>query len=547
MAHLVIEQPGIPPITVNLVGTEISFGRSEENTVVLVADEISRNHSRIRLVQDKTILDDLKSLNGTYVNRQRVMERVLQDQDEVWFGSKCRAIFTDDTPEMLEERKSKSAISSSLAKIKDEMDNVTASMTMMHKVADLSDQKATPMPKGVDAEKMARAFRRLDALYKATQLIASDFDLQQRISDVLDLAMEVTKADRGFLMMKDEITDELTVQVARDMGNRMEASSPSMGIARKAAIDGEPVLMANSDMDSDFGGRESIIMQRIETAMCVPLQVKDKTIGSLYVDSRDSKTSFSQEELEMFHAMANQAAMAIENVRLHDRMVEAEKKRADLGRFLSPAVVKVIMENKEDVQLGGQKLDATILYCDIRGFTPLSEGLNPDALVELLNEHFTAMTRIVFEYKGTLDKFIGDEVMALFGAPFSAVDDALLAVQAAIAMQEKNASLNKERTEQGLPNFEIGIGINSGNVFAGYIGSPDRLDYTVMGDGVNIASRLCSVAREGQIIIGQHTNSLVSEFIHTRSAGTPVLKGKSEMVEAFEVFGLKTDALPVTP
>jgi len=533
-------------MTVELVGPEISFGRSDDNTVVLIADEISRQHSRIRLVRDKTVLDDLQSLNGTYVNRQRVMERVLNDQDEVWFGSKCRAIFTDDSAEILAERKKQSTIFSSLAKIKEEMDGVTASMTMVRKAPDFAGGTDLPMPEGVDAEKLARAFRRLDALYKAIQLISSDFDLEQRISDVLDLAMEVTKASRGFLMMMDEETGELVVKVARDMeDNKMEASSPSMGIARRAAIDGEPVLMADSDMDSSFGQNESIIMQRIETAMCVPLQVKNKLIGSLYVDARGSGTSFTQEDLEMFHAMANQAAMAIENVRLHDQMVEAEKKKADLGRFLSPAVVKVIMEDEGDVKLGGQKLDATILYCDIRGFTPLSEGLSPEALVDLLNEHFTAMTDIVFKYNGTLDKYIGDEVMALFGAPFSTEDDALLAVRAAIAMQEANAQLNIQRTEQDLPTFEIGIGVNSGNVFSGYIGSPERMDYTVMGDGVNIASRLCSVAAKGQIIIGPHTNELVVDQIETVSAGTPVLKGKTKVIEAFEVIGLRSDVAPV--
>ncbi|HIA46903.1 MAG TPA: GAF domain-containing protein [Candidatus Hydrogenedentes bacterium] len=547
MPQIVIEQPGVPPMTVDLVGPEVSFGRSDENTVVLIADGISRQHSRIRLVQDKTILDDLQSLNGTYVNRQRVMERVLNDQDEVWFGSKCRAIFTDDNADVLAERKKQSSIFSSLAKIKHEMDDVTASMTMIHKAGDIGGGPDLPMPDGVDTEKLSRAFRRLDALYKATQLISSDFDLEQRISDVLDLAMEVTKASRGFLMMMDEVTGELVVKVARDMDdNKMAASSPSMGIARRAAIDGEPVLMADSDMDSSFGQNESIIMQRIETAMCVPLQVKDRVIGSLYVDARGSGTSFTQEELEMFHAMANQAAMAIENVRLHDQMVEAEKKKADLGRFLSPAVVKVIMEDEGDVKLGGQKLDATILYCDIRGFTPLSEGLPPEALVDLLNDHFTAMTNIVFEFNGTLDKYIGDEVMALFGAPFSAEDDALLAVRASVKMRKENTRLNAIRIEQGLPTFEIGIGVNSGNVFSGYIGSPERLDYTVMGDGVNIASRLCSVAREGQIIIGPLTNELVKGRIETVSAGTPVLKGKTEVIEAFEVIGLRPDPAPVS-
>lgn len=543
MPQLVIEQPGTPSLTVQIQGPEVSLGRAEDNTVVLVADEISRHHARIRLVQDKTIVDDLKSLNGTYVNRQRVVERVLNDNDEIWFGSKCRAVFKDDSVQELEVRRKDSTISNNLEKIKDEMDEVAASLTMMANVEDINTNSAdaTPLPGDLNAEKLARAFRRLDALYKATTLISSGFDLQQRISDVLDLAMDVTKADRGFLMMKEEGTDELVMQVKRDKGDSIDSSSPSMSIARQAAIQGEPVLMADSGADSNFGGRESIIMQRIDSAMCVPLQVgDDEIIGSLYVDARNTIVSFTQEDLEMFHAMANQAAMAIENVRLHQRMVEAEKKRADLGRFLSPAVVKVIMEKEQDVELGGNKQDATILYCDIRGFTPLSEGLTPDKLVDLLNEHFTAMTDIVFEFQGTLDKYIGDEVMALFGAPFSAGDDALLAVKAAIRMQERNTELNIQRTQHCLPTFHIGIGVNTGNIFSGYIGSPERLDYTVIGDEVNVASRLCSFAQKDQIIIGPTTNAEVMAHIETVSAGTPVLKGKTEALEAFQVIGLRS-------
>lgn len=543
MPQLVIEQPGVAPITVELKPPEVSFGRAETNSVVLIADEISRNHARIRFVREKTILDDLESLNGTYVNRQRIVERVLNDNDELWFGSKCRAVFMDDAPEVLAQRKKASTISFDLAKIKNEMDNVTASMTMAKPVGHYTPAAAAiPSPDEFDPEILARAFRRLNALYKATQLISSDFDLQKRISDVLDLAMEVTNADRGFLMMKDLESGELNVEMKRDKDNSIESSSPSMGIGRRAAIEGEPVLMTSSDADSNFGGRESIIMQRIETAMCVPLRVgDDEIIGSLYVDAQNTFTSFTEEDLELFNAMASQSAMAIQNVRLYQRMVDAEKKRADLGRFLSPAVVTVIMNEDKEMQLGGNRLEASILYCDIRGFTPLSEGLTPDALVELLNDHFTAMTEVVFQFQGTLDKYIGDEVMALFGAPFALEDDALLAVKAAIEMQRRNDELNVEREKNGLPVFHIGIGINTGDVFSGYIGSPERMDYTVMGDVVNTASRLCSVARENQIIIGPETNLRLKDRIITQTEGGTVLKGKAELVEAFRVIGLRSD------
>ena len=537
-------------MTVDLKEPVTTFGRSDENAVVLLADEVSRFHAKIRMVRDKTILDDLKSLNGTYVNRQRIVERVLADADEVWFGGKCRATFRDDPPDILEGRKEerpKSLLVEGLDKVRKEMDQVTASMTM---IAGMPGTPApTRLPDGAlapsdDVEKMGRAFRRLDALYKASGIMASDFDLQHRIAKVLDLAMEVTNAERGFLMLRDLDSGELKLQVARGMGSNADDNSPSMGIAKKAA-EGEPVLMSDARADAQYGGRASIIGRRILSAMCVPLSVEDRILGSLYVDTTDVSIQFSMADLDLFQAMASQSAMAIENVRLYEETVEAEKKRANFGRFLSPAVVEMVMNESEDVVLGGRRLPVTTMYCDIRGFTPLSEELTPDQLVELLNEHFTAMTSIIFEHEGTLDKFIGDEVMALFGAPISTERDAIHAVHAAVHMQVKNRELNEERVTKGLPTFQVGIGINTGDVFAGFVGSPDRLDFTVMGDKVNIAARFCSVAKGGQIVVGESTYALVKDAVRANSIGSPVLKGKSDPVPAYEILGLTSG--PTTP
>ncbi len=530
-------------MTVEITDPVTSFGRAEENSIVLLADEISRFHAKIRMQGDQTILDDLKSMNGTYVNRQRVVERVLTDQDEVWFGSKCRAIFHDDSEEVKQRRRTESALVVEVDKIREEMDNVTATMTM---IAPAQSAQATQIA-DVEMGKMQRAFRRLNALYKATQLIASDFDVQKRVTHVLDLVIEVTHADRGFLMMKEEDSDELLVKVARGMGQELSSSSPSMGVAQHAAQDGEPLLMANSVSDTRFSGRESIIAQKIVSAMCVPLKVENRILGAIYVDSQKSGMQFTEEDLELFLTLANQSAMAIENVQLYEKMLEAEKKRANFSRFLSPAVVEHLMSEDSEVELGGEKRPVTIMFCDIRGFTPLSEGLSPDRLVEFLNEHFTAMTKIVFQYGGTLDKYIGDEVMALFGAPFTSPNDGALAVRAGLAMQARNKELNEGRTKRGFPTFEIGIGINTGEVFTGYIGSPERLDYSVIGDHVNVAARLCSVAGPGQVIIGEQTYDIIKDIVEARSAGTPSLKGKTEPVKAYEVLAFKTSEPSTAP
>jgi len=538
MSTFIIEQPGVPTMSMDLTDLETSLGRAETNTIALVAEEVSRHHVRVKRDHDKTILIDLKSLNGTYVNQQRIVERILADNDEIWLGSKCRITFKDDSPEIKAMLRKESTLILDIAKIKDEMDDVTARLSMAP-VSAARETTANPQPQ-LGQDRMALAFRRLDALYKASQLFSSDFDLDRRLGAVLDLAMNITGADRGFIMLKEENTELLTVKAHREMGQELNSGSPSMGIAKQAASEGEPILMKNSEDDSQFGKRASIIMQRINSAMCVPMRIEGRIVGSLYVDSRKATSDFAEEDLELFQALANQSAMAIENVRLYEQMIVAEKKRADLGRFLSPAVVDQIMSEAQDLELGGQRKPVTILFCDIRNFTPLSEGLEPDELADLMNGHFTAMTEIVFQHDGTLDKFIGDEVMAIFGAPLEIESAPLSALKAGLDMQEKNREINEIRRAANLPEFEIGIGINTGEVFAGYIGSPDRLDFSVIGDSVNIASRLCSFARGGQVIAGKHTYIPAANFIEARSAGTPSLKGKTELVEAFEIIGLKS-------
>ena len=549
MPQLTIEQPGIPPYTFTLAKHETRFGRAEDNDCVLVADEVSRYHALVYFRGGDTVLKDLKSLNGTYVNRQRIVERVLSDEDEVWLGSKCRVVFRDDSPatKLQRQQDEDSKLVKGIAEIRREMESVSQNISMISSPSSQTRMHDTPTTalSQVEMEKMSRAFRRLDALYQATKLLAGDFDLKKRMEQVLDLAIEVSGAERGFLIVRAEDSEEIEASVARAMGSELRESSPSMGIARQAAVDGEPVLMVDSGADEQFGGRESIIRLQIRSAMCVPIRIEDRILGALYVDTSKPSVRFTEEDLELFQALGNQAAMALENVRLHERMVAEEKKRANLGRFLSPAIVEVIMNSAKDLELGGQMKPVTTLFCDIRSFTPLAEKLPPQELVELLNEHFTAMTEIVFRYNGTLDKFVGDEVMALFGAPFAAGNDPEQAIRAAVAMQERNAELNRRRVTNRKPELHLGIGIDTGDVVAGLIGSLERMDFTVLGDHVNTANRLCSVARGGEIIVGRATYDAVRTFFEAESIGTPVLKGKAVSVEAFRILGAK--AATATP
>jgi adenylate cyclase len=346
------------------------------------------------------------------------------------------------------------------------------------------------------------------------------------------------QADRGFVMLRDEASNQLSVSVAREMGQDLAASSPSMGIAGKAAIDGEPVLMGNASTDQEFGLRDSIIRQAITSAMAVPLRIEDRILGSIYVDTRSFDVTFKEEDLELFASLASQLAMAIDNVHLYEKMVSVEKKRLNLSRFLSPAIVDEIMKEDSSLELGGRKRVVTALFCDIRGFTPIAERMPPRLMVDILNEHFTAMTEIVFKFNGTLDKYIGDELMAVFGAPLYAEGDAVRAVRTALAIHAKNVQLNAQRADEGRPILNLGIGINTGEAIAGYIGSPMRMEFTVVGDHINIARRLCDLAKPGQVVVGGSTHALVKEYVEARSIGEDILEGKAIPVDAYEVLSI---------
>lgn len=219
---------------------------------------------------------------------------------------------------------------------------------------------------------------------------------------------------------------------------------------------------------------------------------------------------------------------------------EVETVRRLFEGYLSPQVVSTLLDEenrgKLQKQLSGQKQTATILYSDIRGFTEISERLRPEDVVALLNEYFPAMTAIVHRRGGYLDKFIGDAVMAVFSAPFPQDEDPWLAVQAGLEMQRAVAELGKRWEREGRPSFQIGIGINTGEVVLGNIGGERKKDYTVIGDSVNVASRLCAAATGGQILISEATHERVKDRVNVHSLGAIPVKGKTVPIQTYSLL-----------
>jgi len=205
--------------------------------------------------------------------------------------------------------------------------------------------------------------------------------------------------------------------------------------------------------------------------------------------------------------------------------------------YLSKDVIDEMLESSQDPSLGGERRELTVLFSDIRGFTTISEKLDPAALAELLNEYLTPMTEIVLDQHGTLDKYIGDALMAIFGAPLSFSDHPHAACRAALQMMESLNDLCGQWRERGLPEIDIGIGINTGIVSVGNMGSARRFDYTVLGDNVNLASRLegLNKAYGSHIIISQFTRDAVGGHFTCRELDAVQVKGKLEPVKIYEL------------
>ncbi len=519
---------------------EVVIGRSPECQIVLKDFGISRTHAKVVVDDDGVRLVDLKSKNGTQVNGVPVVEAPLRDGDRILLG-KLQLAFskTLESRVVLDEDKP----------LSEEAGTIIRSVGDVSRLLSTSDtaggiRPAEPRAQAPDVRAIERSNRILQVLNEFARELLTVRPLEDVLQQVMDLVFEHVPADRGFLMLHEGEDDRLVPRVVK---YRKESQGEGRITVSKTIADmvmrkRVAILTSDAQIDSRFGAGDSIRFHGIRSAMCAPLWNQDLSIGIIHVDSPMLTNCFSGDDLDLLTALANFAAMAIERSRLNQKIVAEEKKRERLGRFLSPQVTSRILAASEhdhsSTTLGAPEVrEVSVLFADIVGFTSMSERMSPSAVAYLLNDYLSRMTDVIFKYEGTLDKYIGDAIMAVFGAPLDMPDHALRAIHAALEMRERLEEFNAERKDGHA--IHIRIGINSGKAVAGEIGSINKKEYTVLGDTVNTASRLESgVARPGTIVIGENTHEAVQHVIRCRSLGRTSLKGKAREVEAFEVEGL---------
>ena len=541
-------QIGDNPLTYSFASGEVVIGRSPECQIVLGDYGISRNHAKILVGEDGSArILDLKSKNGTQVNGVQVVEAPLRDGDRILLG-KFELTFSKalESKVVLDEAKPLSEEAGTIIRSVGELSRL---LTAAPVPGAPLDEKKAPI---VDVQEIEKSNRILKVLTKVAETLIAVRPVEEVLHQVMDIVFEHMPADRGFLMLEEESQAGRLVPMVvkhRTPGGGEARITVSKTIADRVMHDRVSILTSDAMVDPRFGAGDSIRFHGIRSAMCAPLWLKDQVIGIIHVDSPMLTNCFTVNDLDLLTALANYAAVAVERARLNQKIVAEERKRERLGRFLSPQVASRILAASDTAgaELGAPELrEVSVLFADISGFTSMSERMSPSSVALLLNDYLSRMTDVIFKYEGTLDKYIGDAIMAVFGAPIDMPDHAERAIRTALEMQERLAEWNAERKEG--PAFRVRIGINSGKAMAGEIGSVNKKEYTVLGDTVNIASRLeSSVAKPGMVVVGESTYRMVEDRFEFQPLGSFSLKGKEREVRVFGVAGLASEEAPTSP
>lgn len=595
-----------------------SLGRHPNNSIQLLDKIVSKEHCIVEQRDGGFVLRDLGSLNGTYINGERVRgEQMLKHGDEIALGS-TRARFDDGAspvhfappvspgieqhppsagwqqpPAYVAQGPTASVPAqgsaappasgyrpytqsqpdrrapggygpppsspavpaappaqppyparppqrSPLAGTRvDMLDSARAIGTQI--AAQTQTKEFLPFEQVRDSHQLRLDYERLRLSWELTRVIGLERDLDRMLEKILQSLFKFVKASRGVILLKDEVGSLQPRAAMRADGTdapiRVSSTILNHVIDEKAGV-----LTHNASMDFAASTGKSMILNNISSAIVVPLLFEKEVLGALWLDS-EMLNQFQQKDLEVVTAVGNQAAMFIENTLLAKRIEQEIVTRERFSRLLSPNVAEQVMSGKLEVKKGGILVpECTVFNSDIRGFTRMSEGATAGEMVELLNEYFEQMVEVIFKYEGTLDKFMGDGIMAFWGAPAVHPDDAVRSVQAALEQMSVLGRFNRKRMDGGEPPLAIGMGIYTGPVVSGYVGSSKALSYTVIGDTANTSARLCGIAQAGQIIVSESTlNKLGGRFDYDELPAAQ-LKGKEKPLRIFNIKREKVSA-----
>jgi len=478
---------------------------------------ISRKHARLTRSDDGWRVEDLGSLNGTRVRGRSRPDHVLVHGDRILLHDLEIEFLDGDAPE-----------STPFAPAS------TMGGTLFRAAVDFGGLTSRDGGE-VGRERLSRV---IESMGRTSEAILRAGDLDATLDAMLDVVFDAFPARRAFILLQDDALGGLVPRRARQDAGQGTPLQVPRAIAEKVVRERVAVLTSDAQNDVRFGSRESVIALGVRSAMAAPLWNGDRVEGLIYLDSADRARAFDEFDLDLLSSIGNYLATAVARARLQESYVRQEVLRSRLERYHSPAVVERVrglVDTPEDLLVADER-EVTVLFADMVGFSGRCEVLGPRIVSDVLNAFFGELAEAVFEHGGTLDKFIGDCLMAVFGAPLADPQHARKAVDCALDMSERLDRLNARGTLD--ERILCRIAVHSGPVVAGDFGSRDRREYTVLGSTVNIAARLESeVAGAGETVLSASTWNLVADACRGRPLGERRLRGILQPVACWELLG----------
>ena len=509
---------------------EITIGREKDNMISITHEtSVSRHHAQVIVAKDSVMIIDQNSSNGTFVNTTKINSKQLKEGDLIHCGNVVFKFVTDEPNQDNEEKigptnivkqYSQESTQIQLNELLNEQQNDDYQSVLKLKQKDINLQ----------------AVDKFRILLEVSKQLSSPTKLESLLDKIIELLFQIIKVDRAVILLVNEITGELEEKAVKGReGITTKGRFYSKNITNFAIEKGTTFITTDACLDTRFDSPESIVSQLIHGAVCIPLKPRDKIIGVLYADNLSLSNVYSDEDVEFLTGLANQAAIAIDNTQLYKKIQEEAIIRDKLERFFPKTVARKL---REVDKLEIVDTEVTALFCDISGYTEMSSTMEPRQIISLLNEYFKLMVEeIVFRYEGTLEKYIGDALFAVWGAPYQTIDDVERALRAAIDMQWAIRRLNKEWEKRGKQQIAIHIGINSGKVAAGNIGSEKLIQYATIGDTTNVTSRICGKAKSDQILICKSTIDRLNNHNFPLEKIEPVeVKGKDERIQVYKLL-----------
>ncbi|KAJ3206787.1 hypothetical protein HDU67_007946 [Dinochytrium kinnereticum] len=537
-----------------LVREETMIGRKDDNHIVLLCNKISKHHAIVKRSENGYYIRDRNSSNGVRINDVMIAPntpRTLVDGDRISIGTINMTFVAEgkEPPQVLggpNAHRVSNRITDDNLKLVTILPSEQKYEETVTVSAELpADDGETDFCKGdeiTDVNTLKEDYEKLRLAYELSKISLTN-DITPLLAKSLDLMFEILPINRGVVLLVDENTGNLAPHYVKlREGKSIEGREILLSSTILRRVFDTRIALISKDACEDpmLGKAASVKYGQIRSVICVPLVAHNKVHGILHLDSKDRmNNSFSSKDLALVKAISNQTAVAIENSILIKEVEQKAKITEQLSRFLAPHVVDRMTSKGNPIQRGGKELVGTIIFVDIRGFTNFSEKVGPMEVVNLLNDYFERLVRIVFKYEGVVDKYIGDALMAVFGTMDDEIDSEYRSVAAAIEFKETIREMNEERKRQGKDTISIGVGVNTGELLAGFIGSSQRLEYTCIGDTVNTSSRICDMSSRDQVLISEFTYEAVKDWVVAEQVGYRQFKGKTTEVMVYEALSIR--------